>query len=225
MQRRIFLLLISVFLAIFLANFALATWQLFVEPSISHTTIYGYADSDDCVVITSGRVYEITYMHGGDINVLKDISDYFCIPANTVFVMTLKGYPVVASFPTSKVRASDAFPFIISDAEVGPRTVLRVGIDTTVIVLLAVVLTIIGIIAANIFIFIRSKEPKAEKTEQSILDYVAKNPGCSQKDICRATGLEKYQVSRILSRLEAEGKIIRIKRGITNRVFLPQQLQ
>jgi len=62
-------------------------------------------------------------------------------------------------------------------------------------------------------------------TVTQILQYVASHPGCTQKDICNALGLEKYQVSRILSRLEKQGKVVRVRRGISKRVYLPEQLQ
>ena len=205
----------------------LASWSISVHPGVRETVVYGYADRPGCLVVGSGEVLRADVIAGPEV-VPVDVNDYLCVPGNTAFQIVLRGYPLSFTVPEANVLGgSFIFPIYVS----------RVGNYTAVVVdarpwLLPVVLgVLILLVAAALAVFALKMRSDSELPvgyegkEAAILRYVARNPGCTQKDIARALGLEKYQVSRILSRLEAEGAVVRVKKGISKRVFLPSQLR
>lgn len=200
---------------------AFGAWQLYVEPSFTDVSIYGYADVKSCATVVSGSVSEVQYVVGEDVETVVQPGDYICVPADTIFILRLPG-PAILSFPDSDVSSARSFFYSISWRDIGSRTILEIKYSQLPIVLLMIIAVLV---IFGLFFYVRRRRAVFGDYESSILDYIAKNPGCTQKDIAAALGLQKYQVSRILSRLEQRGIIIRVRRGISKRVYLKEQLQ
>ncbi|GEM_PF-3040505 len=206
---------------------AWASWSITVHPGVRETVVYGYADSPGCLVVGSGEVLRADVIVGPEV-IPVDVNDYLCVPGNTAFQIVLRGYPLSFTVPEANVLGgSPLFPVYVS----------RVGGYTAVVVdarlwLLPAILGVLILLVAGVLAFLVLKKRRNsrlpvgyEGKEAAVLRYVAQHPGCTQKEVARALGLEKYQVSRILSRLEAEGTVVRVKKGISKRVFLPSPLK
>ena len=209
------------FILLVMLPLALAKWQVYVSPSVGETTIYGYADEQGCISVISGRVIGVKYFVGDGIDEINDVGDYFCVPDDTIFSVSATSSVTIA-MPAATVD-NESNPLVsVSVSDFGSRTILQVESHyaTTIAILVAT------IFAAVLYLMIsRRKKGAPTSHDEAVIEYVAKHPGCTQKEICNALGLEKYQVSRILSRLEQRGVIVRVKRGISKRVYLKEQLQ
>ena len=204
---------------------SLGAWRIYVEPQLADVIVYGYADMESCVAVVSGKVYEIRYFIGEYVDVVAESSDYFCIPADTIFTLSASA-PTVLSFPPADVSISPSLFYSVGWKDLGRRTMVFIDKSTYFIVGLSL---LVLLVAGSAFLLRSSYWPKkridVHSNEGAVIDYIAVNPGCTQKDISKALGLEKYQVSRILSRLEQQGVVIRVKRGISKQIYLRKQLQ
>ena len=211
----------AVIFLILMLPLAWAKWQIYVSPGMAETTIYGYADSQGCISVISGQVSTVKYFVGDGIEELNNAGDYFCIPEDTIFSISATSAVTIA-MPLSSVNAEDNPLAPVKISDFGSRTIVEV--DSYYSAALPLLILALLLIIAYFWIF-RYRKARPASKDEAVIEYIAKHPGCTQKEICNALGLEKYQVSRILARLEQRGIIVRVKRGISKRVYLKEQLQ
>ncbi len=214
-------------LLVLLLPLASASWAVHIQPSVQRVLVYGYADSPGCLVVGSGEIVRADVLVGAEV-VPADVNDYLCLPGDTAFQLVLRGYPLSFTVPEANVSGGSVlYPVYVSS--IGSYTSVVVDARPWLLPLALGVLILAAAVALGVAIYVRRRQlPDTHgysPPESEILRYIASHPGCTQKEIASALGLEKYQVSRILSRLEAEGAIVRIKKGISKRVFLPAQLR
>ncbi|NPA76894.1 MAG: MarR family transcriptional regulator [Candidatus Diapherotrites archaeon] len=207
------------------AAFASATIPLYISSGLGGIDLYGYAQNDTCIAILSGHASSVQYILNGQVNTLDSVGDYVCIPAGAIFVLRFSG-PMVISTPSASVSVDSSPLYRISWHSVGDRTIVTVTYGILPFVLAGV---FVGVFLAVLYVFLHrrrsSSDADVDDRDSSVVQYIASHPGCTQKEIATALGLQKYQVSRILSRLERDGVVVRVKRGISKRVYLREQLQ
>ncbi len=212
-MRRWFFIILPIILPL-----ASAQWLVSVDSNPISAELFVVATSPGCVYVLGGRVLGLYELNGNSF-VPEQPSDVICTDGG-VFRIDLSGDAYV-SFPSADFVIHKAIFSSVQWKNYPGHSFLFISPEFLPLLLLV---TLLGFV---VFAYFRRRghAPKQLDTTSKILAYVAEHPGCTQKDICNALGLEKYQVSRILSRLEKDGKIIRVRRGISKRVYLPDQLQ
>jgi hypothetical protein len=199
---------------------ASAQWLVSVSSSPFSAEFFVVADSNGCVHVIDGSIRAV-YEFNGSSFVREGAGNEICTYGGTI--LRIEASPsVFAQFPRSVVEVRDSVLSSVSHYNVANRTFVSVSPDFTPFF---VALILMALLALFLFLVKRNHNAKPNTLESAVLSYIAEHPGCTQKDISKALGLEKYQVSRILSRLEKEGKVVRIRRGISKRVYLSEQLQ
>ncbi len=173
------------------------------------------------MLIVDGNVLSVQSFDGNSFEPLP-AGSRICLDGGGIARFTVS-LPALVELPPSIVSVRSSFLSDVVQYRAGDAMIVSLRPDILPVSLL------IGVFGIALIIFvlyrIRSSDRDYRGVDERVLAYVAKHPGCTQKDISIALGLEKYQVSRILSRMESRGQIIRIRRGISKRVYLPQQLQ
>ncbi|MDN5358727.1 MAG: MarR family [Candidatus Diapherotrites archaeon] len=207
-------------LPLLLIPLASAQWLVSVSSSPFSAEFFIVADSDGCIYVLDGEVRGV-YEFNGDSFVPVGSGNEICIHDASILRFQTTS-DVFVQLPPSFVVVENATLSDVSYYDVGNRTFIHASPNLFPVLAAAVLIILLLLVS---FLWRNRHNGAGKDIDAEILSYVAEHPGCTQKDICNALGLEKYQVSRILSRLEKEGKIVRVRRGISKRVFLPKQLQ
>ena len=202
--------------ALLIIPIAYAQWLVSVDANPFSAELFVVSSSQGCIYVLEGDVRAI-YEFNGSTFVPIDLGRTICSSGNDIFrvVMSPNAY---IQLPEAEIVPRDVFLSNVKWKTIGGRVFLSITPITWP-------LLIIPMMLAGIIVFLLRRKRVEKDRCAAIIEYIAQHPGCTQKDICSALGLEKYQVSRILSRLEKEGKIIRVRRGISKRVYLPEQFQ
>ncbi len=190
-----------------------------MDASLGGAQLFILAPSSGCVYAVDGNILGARVLEDNRF-VSVSAGQSVCIPPGSVVLVSLTPRAYVA-LPPADVSVRSAF---LSSVHVStyPGHVF-VSISPLIWPLFLIGLLVIG--AAIAWSVRRKRVATPDSPESRIIAYVAEHPGCTQKDICNALGLEKYQVSRILARLEKQGRVVRVRRGISKRVYLSEQLQ
>ena len=200
---------------------ASAQWVVTVDADPVSTEFLVVAGDRGCITVLEGVVRAVEEFNGDSFNPLPP-GRKICIEDGGILRISTAN-PSFVEFPRAEIFESRAFLSDVRTYSVGERSFVTTS-PAPFWTLLAIVAVVAGI--ASMYIYLRGKRGRtASNRIDAIIHYVASNPGCTQKEIARALGLEKYQVSRLLARLEEEGRVVRVKRGISKRVYLKEQLQ
>ena len=200
-----------------------AIWLASVDSNPFSADILVLADSSGCITFLDGYGREIYELNGATFHSIGG-GDQVCVDGPAVLRIIATPESII-EMPEAAVSRHSIVLSRVWSTTVANKTILSVEPDYFAV--LALVAIISGISVAIAFAVRRraGKRIDGDNVEQSIIRYVASHPGASQKEIARALGLKKYQISRILSRMEEQGIVVRVRRGISKRIYLPEQLQ
>jgi len=209
-----------IFLFLALLPIAHAQWLVYVSASPGVASFTGYAAKSGCIYVVSGTPVDLRYYTASAVYDYNNVGRYICLPAETFFTLDVRGSDVYVKFPYALVH-SDANPFVVIHSE-QLSDVTFVHVYTNYVLIIA---TIIVFLILLLVLMLKRRRKREEGPVDAVIEYIASHPGCTQKQISEALGMKKYQITRILKKLEQRGVIIRIRRGISKRVYLKEQLQ
>ncbi|NPA87034.1 MAG: winged helix-turn-helix transcriptional regulator [Candidatus Diapherotrites archaeon] len=197
---------------ILFALLPVVTAAVTVLSSPTELSVYGDVNGG-CVAVLYGDVKE--FLAGGE-KLLPVEGDLFCSEEPFSFKLRVAGLFAAVSIPSTKVEVISHFrPYELKEVD----GKLIVAVDPPIPLLLLLFLPFV------FFFFWRRRRRETMDEYSEIINYLSENPGSTQKQIARALGMPEYKVSRLLSRLEKEGVVVRVRRGMSKRVYLAEQLQ
>ncbi len=196
---------------------AQASWLAYVDANPFATNLSLYTDSNGCLFVIEGNPTALVVYTAEGADEYRNVGRYICLPADIIATLEIQGSDVVLRLPDANVYAGNV---LLSDLRLR-RVNGGVLVHTSPDLRIPLALAVIALLSA--LFFLRKRKPATQ--EESVIEYIASHPGCTQKEISKALGLEKYQVTRILQRLEQRGVIVRVRHGISKRVYLREQLQ
>ncbi len=196
---------------------AQASWLAYVDATPFATNLTLYTDSNGCPLVIEGNPTALIVYTAEGVDEYRNVGRYVCLPADILATLEIKGSDVVLHMPDANVYAGNVLLSDLRLRRVDGGVLVYTSPDFRIPLILAVAVLLLALF------FLRRRKPATQ--EEGVIEYVASHPGCTQKEISMALGLEKYQVTRILQRLEQRGVIVRVRQGISKRVYLREQLQ
>ncbi len=189
-------------------------WSVTIHTYPFLVDVTAIADSDGCILLGMGQLVNGVVVADGEQTPLE--GTYYCVPSGSIVQLLIAGPTIALKLPKGEVSVnSDPFASVSFNESAGILVVEWPGVPG--------LLMLLGLGGLAILLWQRMKrrniiDDLSEK-ERAVLNYIYDHPGCTQKEIGKALSLEKYQVTRILNKLERAGYIWRKRRGISKLVY------
>ena len=165
-----------------------------------------HADNPGCVYVLFGQVEQAFIDH------TAVEGNTFCLTAGERLYLKVDGGFIALFGPEARYRVhADPLAHVVMSGRL-------LVVDWPLLPLFLVVIIVLGVLFL-LSKLVRGKRSSLPGLEGKVLAYVRTHPGCTQKEIARALGIEKYRVTRVMQKLESMGYVRRERRGKTKKVY------